>query len=377
MTRSKLNWTNTLFLTVTPLFAITGTIFLIMHHAVQWPTILLALFFIATTGLSITCGYHRLFSHSTYQAHFLVRLFYLLFGAAAFEGSVAEWCTDHRDHHRYTDTDKDPYDATKGFWFSHIGWLLRLDYSKRKFDNIDDLKSDPLIRWQHKYYVYIAVVMGFIVPTLIATLWGDPFGGLVFAAALRIVLNQHLTFFINSVCHIFGKRSYSDRNTARDNWFTALFTYGEGYHNFHHKFPIDYRNGIRFYDFDPSKWLIKLLSLLGLAHDLKTVSTQRIITCRLEMDEKQLQEKVHSNSRSEFLVRVAHARAAVLEALSKLESFEKAYEEFKQTRLDYVTGKISGYRESLRYYRAYLRKSKRDLNDSLKVWSQLMTLNHQ
>ena len=130
-----INWVNAFFLTLAPLTGIIGSIFLCVSGRTQWSTVLLAVVFFLATGLSITAGYHRLCSHRTYKAAWPARLFFALVGAAAFQGSVFEWCTDHRNHHLYTDTDKDPYSIHKGFWFAHMGWLFRLDSSTRNYDN--------------------------------------------------------------------------------------------------------------------------------------------------------------------------------------------------------------------------------------------------
>ncbi len=135
-------------------------------------------FWLMASGLSITAGYHRLWAHTTYQANPVIKVFLLLFGAAAFEGSALEWCTDHRNHHRYVDTARDPYNINRGFWYAHIGWLMILDPNKRNFENVEDMSTDYLIRFQHKYYSYVAIFMGFILPTLIAALWHDWMGGL-------------------------------------------------------------------------------------------------------------------------------------------------------------------------------------------------------
>ena len=275
-TKAPLNWTNIFFFSSLPLVAIMGTFFLCAYQKVSWQTWVLAASLMVLTGLSITAGYHRLFAHRTYQAVYPLRLVLLLLGAAAFEGSALEWCTDHRNHHRYTDTDKDPYSVKKGFWHAHMGWLFYLDAKKYDFSNVQDLMADKLVLLQNQYYLFVSIFMGFIMPTAIASLWGDPVGGLIIAGALRITLNHHLTFSINSVCHYFGKFTYSNKISARDNWLTSLFTYGEGFHNFHHQFPSDYRNGIRLYHYDPTKWLIKIFSYVGLARGLKRVSQARI-----------------------------------------------------------------------------------------------------
>lgn len=288
----SLNWTNIIFFSSLPLIGIIGTVLLCVYNTVPWQTWVLAASFMVLTGLAITAGYHRLFAHKTYQAAFPLRLVLLLLGAAAFEGSALEWCTDHRNHHRYTDTEKDPYNIKKGFWHAHMGWLFYLDAQKYDFSNVQDLMADKLIVLQNKYYLAIAILMGFILPTAIASLWGDPLGGLIIAGALRMTVNHHLTFTINSVCHYFGKMTYSNRVSARDNWLTSLFTYGEGFHNFHHQFPGDYRNGIRLYHYDPAKWLIRLFSYIGLAHNLKRVNQERISHYHLNMKQSSKSNKV-------------------------------------------------------------------------------------
>ncbi len=281
----KLNWVTTLFFILTPMVGVSGTLYVILTHSLHWLTLVLALFYIFAAGMSITAGYHRLFSHLTYKGLWPIRLFYILFGAAAFEGSVLEWCTDHRNHHRYTDQEKDPYSVKKGLWHAHIGWLLYLDESKRNYANVTDLAKDPLIAWQHKYYNYIAGFMCFILPALIAASWGDAVGGFFIAGALRVSLNHHFTFCINSVCHYIGKKTYANLS-ARDNWIMSLFTYGEGFHNFHHQFAADYRNGIRWFHFDPSKWLIWCLSKLHLTSHLKKFDHELVIQHRLKMEEQ-------------------------------------------------------------------------------------------
>ncbi len=365
-----INWVTTLFLTINPIVAIVGTIILGYYHAITWPTIVLGLFYGIATGLSITCGYHRLFSHRAYQAKQPIRILFALFGAAAFEGSVLEWCTDHRNHHKYTDTDKDPYNAKRGFWYSHIGWLFTLNPKARNFNNVKDLESDGFLRFQHRNYLLVSIVMGYVVPILIAGLWGDLIGGLIIASALRITINQHITFCINSICHIFGKQTYSDHVTAVDNWFTALFTYGEGFHNFHHKFPLDYRNGIHAYHFDPSKWLIKFMSYFGLTWGLRKVSTKRIIENRLRMDEKKLNEKANqSSNESGLLPLLDRTKQSVLNSLVTLEEIEQAYSNLKGKKDEFIREQKALYRRKKQEIKQTLKQARRDVKRSLQIWS--------
>ena len=327
--RQQINWLNTIFLIVTPIVAMIGTVMIGLQGAFSWKTAVLAIFLLIMGGISITAGYHRLFSHATYKAAWIVRLIFLLFGASTFEGSALEWCTDHRNHHLYTDTPKDPYNFKQGFWYAHIGWLLTLDTSKRNFSNVEELTKDPLVQFQHRFFVPLAIIFGFILPMLIAALWGDAWGGLIIAGALRVTIAQHSTFCINSVCHAFGKQPYSDRHTARDHWFTAFFTFGEGYHNYHHKFPLDYRNGIRFFHFDPTKWLIRSLSLIGLANDLKKMSDYKIAQYVLEMDQKKLEMGLQKTSgvSEHSMAALKSMYESITQLLSQCDRVEKKYKE--------------------------------------------------
>lgn len=367
--KSYINWVNTIFLIITPLVGIFGTTYLASHGLISAKTIYLALFFSVACGLSITAGYHRLFSHRSYRAHLLVRLFFVLFGSASFEGSVIEWSTDHRNHHLYTDTPKDPYNFKQGFWYAHMGWLFTLDESKRDFSNIQDLQKDPVLRFQHQYFTYMATFMGFIIPTLIASIWGDVLGGLFIAGALRMTITQHMTFCINSVCHAFGKQTYADRNTARDNWVTALMTYGEGFHNFHHKFPLDYRNGIRLYHFDPTKWLIRGLAYLGLAWDLKTVPAHRIIQNRLDMDKKRLSFGTLPDTKKDPL----HALYdSISHILAKQKNLEKAYRTLVDSKINHMHDRAAEYRKLVNDYQNEMKVLTKELKLLLKIWAAMM-----
>ncbi len=372
----RLNWTNTLFLTLTPLLAIIGIIFIATQGTFHLATLWFAIIFFISASLAVTVGYHRLFSHRSYRAAWPVRLVWLLLGAATFEGSAIEWSSDHRRHHLYTDTDRDPYSINKGFWFAHMGWLFMLDRSKRDFSNVQDLMADPLVRLQHRFYTPIAITMGFIFPLLLAALWGDAWGGLIIAGALRITLTQQMTFCINSVSHTFGKRTYSEQS-ARDNWFTALFTFGEGFHNFHHQFAIDYRNGVRAYHFDPSKWLIATLSYLGLAKDLKRVSQEQIIRYRVESQQKQLRELAQLNAQQETIEQqmyhfVQPLYARILKVVAHMEQLKKDYRALKKAKLEHYQGRITRYHRYVAAYKLRLKKTQAELKDALSMWSKMV-----
>jgi stearoyl-CoA desaturase (Delta-9 desaturase) len=244
--------------------------------------------------MSITAGYHRLWAHKTYDANVVVRFMYMIFGTMALQNSAFIWCSGHRTHHLHVDdNDRDPYSANRGFWFSHIGWMLR-DYpsGRPNLANIPDLKKDPMLAFQHKHYVKLAVGTNFGIPMLVGWAIGDFWGTLMLAGFLRLVVSHHFTFFINSLAHIWGNRPYTDANTARDNGILAVLTFGEGYHNFHHLFAHDYRNGVRWWQWDPTKWLIGGLKLVGLAHGLKRAPAFQIQRALLAMQFRRAEEKL-------------------------------------------------------------------------------------
>lgn len=282
------HWPHIIFFSLTPIAAVGGVVWLTVNGGIPGATWALTGLMFLLCGLGVTAGYHRLFTHKSYRATWPVRLFYLVFGGAAFEGSARWWACEHRYHHLFTDTAKDPYGINKGFWHAHIGWLFTADQEPPCYDNVKDLDRDPLIRFQARFYPILAVLVGFVLPTFVASLWGDPWGGFFAAGLFRMVVNHHATFCINSVCHYVGRQTYSDRHSAKDSWVAAILTYGEGYHNYHHEFPADYRNGIRLFHWDPGKWFIRILEWTGFASDLGRTRRETILLAKLEMDQKRI-----------------------------------------------------------------------------------------
>ncbi len=251
-------------------------------------------FFLMANGMAITAGYHRLWAHRAYEAHWILRVFYLVFGTMALQNSAFAWCSGHRTHHLHVDDEElDPYSARRGFWFSHIGWMLREYPSGREnFSNIPDLKKDPMLVFQHRHYVSLALLTNFGLPLAAGLLFHDVLGMLILAGVLRLVWSHHVTFFINSLAHMWGTRPYTEENSARDNPVLAVVTYGEGYHNFHHLFAHDYRNGVRWWQWDPTKWLIAALQLLGLTRRLKRTPVFQIQRALLAMQFKRAQARL-------------------------------------------------------------------------------------
>ena len=322
----KINWVTAAFLVLTPLVAVIWGGVHVTLFGVHAFEVTLLLLFMAATGFSITAGYHRHFAHGAYECRRFVKAFYLLFGAAAFQHSVLNWASDHRRHHLNIDQDLDPYNIKRGFLWAHIGWLMVNPPNPANFSNVPDLVADPLIRWQHRFYVPIAVTMGFGVPLAIGYSLGHPWEALLWAGIIRTVLVHHSTFFVNSLAHTLGKRPYSIAISARDSVVTALLTFGEGYHNFHHRFATDYRNGVRGYQWDPTKWLIRSMAALGWAWGLCRAPREKIVAAELECDTERLVErwKAHSADALAYVgERVADIKAAVENSAARLGELER------------------------------------------------------
>jgi stearoyl-CoA desaturase (delta-9 desaturase) len=292
---SKVNWTNSSFLTSTAVLTFTLVPWYLYNYGIDLFQTVMFLVFCIITGLSITLGYHRLFSHLSFKAKWPVRLLTLIFGAATFENHVIAWASDHRRHHKNVDTDGDPYDISKGFWHAHIGWIMFRREIEPPWDNVKDLMNDPLVRWQQKHYVLIATMASFVLPAFLGWLHAGASGaicGFLISGVARITAVQHSTFFINSLCHTVGSRPYSTNCSARDSGFMALFTFGEGYHNYHHEFQHDYRNGVRWYQWDPTKWSVWTLSKLGLTSDLRRVPEEKIVLAEIAEARRQLGKRI-------------------------------------------------------------------------------------
>ena len=354
---------STLFIS-TLLISVVGLPWYAMSIGFEWSAWLACVLFCGFTGISITAGYHRLWAHNTYQAHWTLRLFFALFGAAAVENSVLAWASGHRRHHRYVDDDeKDPYCAGRGLWFSHIGWMLR-DWpsGEEDFSNVANLKKDRIVVWQHRYYVPITLTMNFAPALLVGYLTGDWLANLLLMGVARLVIVHHATFFINSLAHYWGRRPFDPEATARDNGFLAFFTFGEGYHNFHHRFQTDYRNGIRWYDYDPTKWLISLASWLGLASNLKKNEHFRIHEARVATQLKLTEQRL---ANTDAPATQTERWSALLDA--EYRQFLECLDEWKALR-----AKIASTSKDMRRgARRHLRSIERDLKAQLRRLSAL------
>ncbi|NNJ64387.1 MAG: acyl-CoA desaturase [Xanthomonadales bacterium] len=365
--RAPRNWSVTVVLGLTFLAAVTVVPWYgIVYGYSAWAWIFFAIFLVAN-GIGIGSGYHRLWSHRTYKAHPVLKWFLAVMGGMALQNSIIVWSARHRIHHRdVDDNDKDPYSIGRGFWFAHIGWMLR-DYPSGEVDYsvVRDLEQDPVAAWQHRWYWTLVWVTNAAVPLALGWLVGDLWGVFLLAGVLRLVVNHHVTFFINSLAHMWGRQPYTDENSARDQHLLALITYGEGYHNYHHMFQSDYRCGIRWWHLDINKWFISTCALLGLARDRKRAPNFKVLRARLNMDFKRARQKLEQGD-------VSPRWKAQLE--TEYAQFVDIIREWQQLQLDRVQLHRQRLAERIETETASLTQRYRELEKSLNLQHKRLAL---
>lgn len=345
--------------------------FVVVYHALilallpafinvfSWGAVALFLVTYIIGGLSITVGYHRLYAHRAYSANPFFEWCVLIGSALSFEMSALKWSHDHRLHHNHVDTDKDPYSIKKGFWYAHVLWLF--DY-KRDFDAslVGDLLKNPRVVFQDRYYAHLVIGVNLAVFLLGWALLGSALASFYLGFLVRMALIHHSTWFINSLCHTIGSKTYARELSAVDNAILALLTFGEGYHNYHHAFAADYRNGIRWYHFDPSKWTIWLASKFGLANNLRTINSVTVQKSLVLKDKKMILEHI-SDEADEFAA----------ELRDQLEELSAAFDE-KSTAL---MVKVREFKKATDGQRKHLKREINALRASLKeIWDEWIAL---
>lgn len=241
---------------------------LFLTKNIKLNTILLQILWYVIGALGITAGYHRYWSHCTFKAVRFLQYILLFMGTSATQGSVIYWCKTHRTHHRNEDHDGDPYDISKGFWFAHVGWLItepdKITDSEINKTNTEDLK-DPLLIIQHRYYSIFWIIFSIIIPVYITSLWKDAYNG-VLTSFIRIVLVLNGTWLVNSLAHYSGGKPFNKQLAACENSFVSFVSLGEGWHNYHHSFPKDYRAS-QYNKYNPTTLFIDMMSYFGLVYD--------------------------------------------------------------------------------------------------------------
>jgi stearoyl-CoA desaturase (delta-9 desaturase) len=312
--QKRWNLLNTLFLTGTLLGAAVLVPLHLIVNGFRWSEWIVAAVMVFAIGTAISAGYHRLFSHRAYKASRPVRLLWLILGAASFENSALKWSSDHRVHHLHVDDhEKDPYAIGKGFWYAHWTWVM--EEKEAQLSGVADLEKDPDVQWQHRHHFLIGAAVSTL-PLWIGLALGDVLGFAIIAVLLRIVVTHHTTFFINSAAHVFGTRPYTEDNSARDNWVLAPLTYGEGFHNFHHMWQWDYRNGALWYQYDSTKWILNVMAWMGLVRDFRRVPASALKRARIAVEEQRLARRLAAAHPAKD--RLAAARVRLDQAMASL-----------------------------------------------------------
>ncbi len=273
-------------LVIYPLFLALLLVYYCFHNSLGWFEFGFLVAGYYGAQMAVCVGLHRLWSHNAFQTNKYVEFVLVMLTAGALQGPVLAWASDHYKHHSFTDKDQDPHtplkykSRIKGFLWAHMGWMLFGEDRYKHIDRVTIVKlgRNKLLRWQLKYYWKLAILMNALVPAVLGLMVGgtmhNAFAGFLFLGVGR-ALQQQATFCVNSLCHFMGNRKYY-KGTARDIWWMAIFLLGENWHNFHHAFPSDYRNGSRWYHMDINKWIIYTLSKLGLAHSLDRTAEVRV-----------------------------------------------------------------------------------------------------
>ncbi|XP_053547919.1 acyl-CoA desaturase isoform X2 [Bombina bombina] len=277
-------WRNVILMSLLHFGAIYGIVFI---PSAKPMTLIWSLLCFLMSALGVTAGAHRLWSHRSYKAKLPLRIFLAVANSMAFQNDIYEWARDHRAHHKYSETDADPHNAVRGFFFSHIGWLLMRKHpdviEKGKKLDLSDLEADKVIMFQRRHYKKSILLMCFTLPTVIPWyFWGESLATAFYVPCiLRYALVLNGTWLVNSAAHMFGNRPYDVHISPRENRFVTLGAIGEGFHNYHHTFPYDYSAsefGVRN---NFTTCFIDLMCKLGLASDCKRVSKEIIVARKL------------------------------------------------------------------------------------------------
>ncbi|GIX73960.1 stearoyl-CoA desaturase 5 [Caerostris extrusa] len=287
-------WRNVILFAYLHLASIYGVY--LMFTSAMWQTNVFTIIMYLVSGMGVTAGAHRLWSHRSYKARLPLRIFLAFIFTIAFENDIFEWARDHRVHHKYSETDADPHNAKRGFFFAHIGWLLCRKHpeviKKGKKIDLSDLMADPVVRFHRKYYIPLVITCCFVLPTLVPMyLWNETFVNSLFVATLfRFCFTLNQTWLVNSAAHMWGTKPYDTNINPRENTLVALGAVGEGFHNYHHTFPYDYATSEYGIKYNLTTLFIDTMAWLGLAYDRKTATRSMIAARKLRTGENKAEK---------------------------------------------------------------------------------------
>jgi stearoyl-CoA desaturase (Delta-9 desaturase) len=275
--------------TVVPFIALFVVGWQVWNEALGWSDIAVFLICYTLCGFGVTIGFHRHLTHRAFKAKSWVRGTLAILGSAAIEGPVISWVADHRKHHAFADVEGDPHSphvdhgvglkgALRGLFHAHVGWLFIHTHRGSRERYAPDLIKDPLISWIDRTFV-LWVAAGLVAPFLLGWLIGGSLHtaltGLLWGGAVRMLVVHHVTYSINSLCHFFGRQAFDTGDESRNLAWLSVFTFGEAWHNNHHAFPTSYEHGMKRWQFDPSRYVIRGLEKMGLVWDVVRISPER------------------------------------------------------------------------------------------------------
>ncbi|MFG0328497.1 MAG: acyl-CoA desaturase [Phycisphaerales bacterium] len=279
----------TLLAIILPFVGLIAAMILAWDRGFDWIQLALLFGMYVVTGLGITVGFHRFFAHKSFSTNRYVQAALAVMGSMACEGPLLRWVAYHRSHHQHSDGEEDPHTPhghghgmvalVKGFWKAHIGWLF--DPASRSLGKyVKDLKRDKFVRRMSALFP-LWVLLGLLIPTVLGGLltmsWTGAGLGLLWGGLVRIFLVHHVTWSINSVCHIWGSQPFRSHDESRNNPIFGILAFGEGWHNNHHAFPYSARHGLRWWQIDTSYIVIRVLSWFGLAWNIRVPSRERMM----------------------------------------------------------------------------------------------------
>ena len=265
-TEPRITWPVVFFMAVVHF----GALFAFLPSNFSWSAVGLAVFLHwLTGGLGITLGWHRLVTHRSFQTPKWLEYLLVFFGSLSLEGGPIEWIGLHRHHHIHSDQELDHHNSSKGFWWSHMSWMLHEIPAKQEVARYTkDIADDPFYQFLEKYFLPIQIVFG----AILYLIGGWSF--VVWGVFLRLVVVYHCTWFVNSATHKFGYRTYESGDRSTNCWWVALLTYGEGWHNNHHAFQYSARHGLKWWEIDMTWMTIRFLQAIGLATKVKLVEAE-------------------------------------------------------------------------------------------------------
>jgi stearoyl-CoA desaturase (delta-9 desaturase) len=278
---SRLSRTITLLAVMLPLAGFITAMIMLWGVGFDWVTLIVFAVMYLATGFGVTIGFHRLFTHRAFETNRFVKGMLAIFGSMAVEGPVLQWVAAHRRHHQHSDEAEDPHSphfhgggvlgTLRGLWHAHTGWMFH-PYAPGLSRYVGDLRKDPLVRRISALFP-LWVLLSLVLPTVLGGLltlsWMGALLGFLWGGLARIFLVHHITWSINSVCHVWGSQPFGDKDESRNNAIFGVLAMGEGWHNNHHAFPTSARHGLRWWELDTSYWLIRAMEFVGLAWNVK------------------------------------------------------------------------------------------------------------